>query len=305
VVANCTGGVVQQLTGPLVCVVRASTISVEGPLRITGSRPVAFVADGAIDVTNIIDVAARATISGPGGGVRTTGKPPGKAGGGGAGGKQLGADGGSGGEFDNGLGSGGAIQDPLLGPSFDGGAKAGSAPPNAVNYRPRGGGGGGAVMLVSCTGEVRMAGTIEAGGGGGQAGGDGFVTTSVSLLGGAGGGAGGYAVFQGAKVTVTGQLFAGGGGGGGGCSGDNCKGANGEDATHVRARGGAGVASTGAGGAGGIDTTAPAPGVAGTSPGGGGGSVGRFQIFTPANVSPINTASAHPAFDPNRTIQVR
>lgn len=306
--ANCTGGVITQLDGPEVCVVRYGTISIQGPLLVTGQRAIAFVADGALGVSNIIDVSATRRLSGPGGRRIVSGAAAstgGGAGGGGAGGKQTGGDGGASGEFNSGVGSGGVIVDPLITQLFEGGARAPSVNSIGGNYRPTGGGGGGALMLVSCTAEVQMAGTIEAGGGGGDGGGDGSTSSTLPLFGGAGGGAGGYVVMQGATVRVTGKLFANGGGGGGGCSTSNCIGVAGEDGAQIKARGGAGQGTGAAGGAGGFGATAPVIGTAGTPPGGGGGSVGRFQIFTPAGSTPFNTATAQPAFEPNRTIDLR
>jgi hypothetical protein len=303
---NCNGGIVAQAGGPEVCIVRSRTISVDGPLEVIGQRAIAFVADDALDVDNIIDISARGRVSGPGGGHRTSGVAPSRAGGGGAGGKQRGADGGDAGEIHKGNDTGGAIVDPLVTQIFEGGAKAGSAEQLAPNYRPQGGGGGGALMLISCSGELRVTGTIEAGGGGGGAGGDAFSNFVTFLTGGGGGGAGGYVVLQGASVTVSGKLFANGGGAGSGCSTSNCVGVNGEDAAQIRARGGGGIGLGGAGGGGGFDAALPGFGSAGTSPGGGGGSTGRFQIFTPATVTPsLGGVIAQPAFEPNRNVDVR
>ena len=307
VAANCTGGIIAQPNGPEVCVVRYGTISIDGFLQVTGQRAVAFVADSTLEINNIVDVSATRRVSGPGG-RRTSGaaaSAAGGAGGGGAGGKQVGGNGGSAGELNDGQGTGGAIIDPLTTQLFEGGARAASVSGFNGNYRPTGGGGGGALMLISCTGEVQVAGTIEAGGGGGDGGGDGSASSEISLFGGAGGGAGGYVVMQGARVTVSGKLFANGGGGGGGCSTSNCVGVSGEDAAQIKARGGSGQGGGSAGGAGGFGATTAVTGSAGTPPGGGGGSVGRFQIFTPAGVAPTNTATSQPAFEPNKTVVVR
>jgi hypothetical protein len=48
------------------------------------------------------------------------------------------------------------------------------------------------------------------------------------------------------------------------------------------------------------------PTASGDTPGGGGGSVGFFQSYTPAGVTPTLTPShASPAFQPNATIPTR
>lgn len=309
VAANCTGGIIAQVNGPEVCVVRADTISIDGVLNVIGNRAIAFVADNALDVDNIVDVSARRRLSGPGGSRRQSGNAPAGGGGGlggaGAGGKTPGGLGG--GNSNNFPTAGGPAFDPFLAGVFDGGARATSVLQLGNNYRPTGGGGGGALMLVSCRGEVRMGGTIDASGGGGDRGGDGVAGSPLfTVHGGAGGGAGGYVVLQGAKVTVTGKLVANGGGGGGGCDKDECFGADGEDGGQVIARGGAAVgAAAGRGGNGGLDATLPQAGSDGASPGGGGGAVGRFQIFTPSGVAPVMTGTSQPAFEPNRTVETR
>ena len=308
---KCNGGIIKMHpTGPEICVVRARTIALSSPLTVLGSRAIAFVADGELIATSTIDVSARGSASGPGGGVRVSGAAPSTAGGGasggGAGGKQAGASGGALGDLGLNSGAGGAVSDQFVIGSFEGGARAGSANVLVPNYGPQGGGGGGALMLVSCTDEVIAAGIIDAAGGGGGAGGDGVATAVTKLMGGAGGGAGGYVVLQGANVTASGAMFANGGGGGGGCSGEGCRGKPGEDGNHSRARGGAGTGSGTAGGTGSLGTSPPTNGVTSLSagsPGGGGGASGRFQIFVPAGVTP--SVSTQPAFEPHRTIETR
>ncbi len=132
-------------------------------------------------------------------------------------------------------------------------------------------------------------------------------------LGGSGGGAGGNVVFQGADVVITGYLFANGGSGGAGKpsgSGIGAPGYEGERSL-VAITGGIGTAGGGSGGAGGSGTSLPGHGKLTTmapmsTAGGGGGSVGFFQSYTPAGVTPTLTPSAaSPAPQPNGTIPTR
>ncbi len=315
--ATCTGGVIAQPEGPSICVVRAGTITIGSVLKAVGSRPIAFVADGALDVAGRLDVSADANIPGPGGSFfHSGGTPTVGGGGGGAGFKQVGGDGG-GGEFGGGA-SGGLRVDPLTRLAFFGGA--GSAVNLGVvtqgNFTPVSGAGGGGLLLVSCRGTVDVTGEIDAGGGGGGAGGDrARVTRGTQIVGAAGGGAGGYVVIQGAQVRITGVLTANGGGGGGGCDTDNCIGAPGTDGSSAFSTGGPGcsngiVGLAACGGRGGqgdarVPTSAP-NNQSSDGHGGGGGSVGVFQIYTPAGVIPfVDPATAEPAPQPTLTVETR
>ncbi|HEY5944756.1 MAG TPA: hypothetical protein VIV40_04665, partial [Kofleriaceae bacterium] len=106
---NCTGGVFTQPTGRPICIVRAKAITIGVALTITGTRPIAFVADDMLTVSGNIDVSANHSASGAGGGQRTSGSAPASEvdGGGGAGFGSVGANGGGT------TGTGGAIFDPL------------------------------------------------------------------------------------------------------------------------------------------------------------------------------------------------
>lgn len=304
----CTGGVVAQPSGPEICIVRYRKITLGASVSVVGSRVVAFVADQALDVDGVLDVGARASVSGPGVSGGTSGGVSATGGGGGAGFRQVG---GKGGSFGVGGGVGGTIVDPLASPILSGGLRAAS---NSVVIElgdrvPHGGGGGGAALLVSCTGAVTVTGTIDAGGGGGTGGGRKTNLQGSPFLGGAGGGSGGYVVLQGAVVVVTGGLFSNGGGGGGGC---NCSaGEAGQDGAvaGVGGAGGAGVAAGAQGGIGGIGTVGPTAGTntsTSGAAGGGGGSVGRFQVYTAEGSAPVlNPTVAQPPFEPNLTLPTR
>ena len=315
---NCTGGVVAQDNGPEICVVRYGSIHVEvaGGLTVSGSRALALVADSTISVDGILDVAAKADISGPGGGTLTSGGKVSANGGGGAGFATAGGAGG-GATADGGGGLGGAASiDPALLTVLLGGTEPVSQPGSFM--APTVGGGGGAVTLIACRGQVSVSGTIDAGGGGGAGGKRGFnLNPDNAYFGGAGGGAGGNVVLQGMSVVVTGQVFANGGGGGSGMipvagqpGTPGNPGRNGTRSATDAAAGGAAPGVAGAGGAGGREAVAPGRGLHPSAttglPGGGGGSMGFFQTYTPAGVSPTLTpTAASPAFRANKVVGTR
>lgn len=313
----CTGGVVER-EGTKFCVVRAGRIEI-GDLKVTGTRAIAFVADGELTVSGTLDVSADGRTPGPGAGVLGAGPPrlnSSYKGGGGAGFAQAGG-GGGGNETGTEAGTpGGPITDRPITSRFVGGATAASAICGegtilclgAIDF-PGGGGGGGA-LLVACRGTVRVTGLIDAGGGGGSGGGDHYPASGTIAQGGApGGGSGGFVVFQGARVEITGKLYANGGGGGAGCGTDNCRGLPGADGLRgtTGAPGGDPPGNTGGGGIGGSVSNTPgfgeptfSAGAAGA--GGGGGSVGRFLVFTPSGVTPVLTpAEASPVPEASST----
>ena len=299
--ANCNGGVVTQSGAPSLCVMHYGAISIDAPatLSIIGDRSIAFVADDDMVVSGTVDLGAKQNTNGPGGGLTTSGGLPTDHGGGGGAGFAT-------------SGGAGASQ------TFDGGAlNAGTATANPISYSalvggPRStGGGGGAAAFISCRGRMRVEGTVTSGGGGGL----GAPRLFGGALGGFGGGAGGYVVFQALDVVVTGEVYANGGGGGAGANaspatGDQ-NGADGGPADTVPAAGGPPQTGAGAGGPGGIRSADPQGGKhpsnsASAVGGGGGGSVGFFQTYTPAGVTPTLTPShASPGFQPNATIPTR
>lgn len=302
--ASCNGGVVVQTGGPEICVVRYGAISLQQGVSLvaSGARALAMVSDQDLSIDGFLDVSAEGFDSGPGGGtLRSGGFGASPNGSGGAGFKTAGGSGGSS-TMNGGAGNAGAaLADPAALTVLVGGPQ--SAPDPWVI-----GGGGGAATLVSCRGTVLVNGEIHAGGGGGD-GGNVFFGT---VLGGSGGGAGGNVVLQGAAVAVTGKLFANGGSGGAGKPSDAAKGAKGYEGERaaIVATGALATSGEGAGGDGGAGTTLPGSGgrltIAGASAGGGGGSVGYFQSYTPAGVTPTLTPSAaSPAPQPNGTIPTR
>lgn len=242
----------EQSNGPdlLVVAVQSLDVGAGTTLRVTGSRPVAFVVFGNAAIDGTIDVSANGTTGGPGqnwqcnlsdavnapGGGSSTG-------GGGGGGGALGANGGPGGSGGGNTLGGAAGQarsssvlTPLL-PGCRGGWGGG------CGTLPGAGGGG---FQLSVTGSLLVGGSIRSDGGAGLGG--------CGLSGGAtGGGSGGAIVLEANVLSLTGNLSAAGGNGGNGQTGGN---------------GGLGSA-TGAGAAG---TSSSRGG------GGGGGSAGRIRI---------------------------
>jgi hypothetical protein len=291
--ANCNGGLIAQATGPEICVVHYSTVTVAATakLQASGTRALALVADQSLTVDGLVEAGGS---NGPGGGrVVSGGSATATDGAGGAGFATAGGPGGSD-AADGGAANGGAAQ-PAPSDELVGGATGGG---------PLGGSGGGAVTLISCQGTVAVAGVLDAGGQGGGA---------EASTGGSGGGAGGYFALQGRMISMTGQAFANGGGGGGGFGTDKVKGFAGPRGPQSTtcALGGDGTVK---GGAGGCIGAAPGSGGRGgtvvlsetISSGGGGGSTGFLATFTPLGVTPVMTpVAASPAFQPNMSLKTR
>ncbi len=308
---NCNGGVVAQVAGPEICVVRYRTIEIQPDitLSVSGSRVLALVADESLEINGILDVAATGNTDGPGGGFVISGGA--ESGSNAAGGAGFATAGGAGGNSsaDGGAANGGAAAiDPALLTALVGGTRSATfiAPPEL----PNSGGGGGGATLISCRASVVVAGTIDAAGGGGKSG---FNLANIASVGGCGGGAGGNVVLQGMNLSVTGQVFANGGGGGGGRPAGQQKGSNGLDGTRSTGGAAGGLSlggGDGHGGNGGAVGVQPGPGARSTdaqaSAGGGGGSVGFFQSYTPPGVTPtLSPSAASPGFQSHQEIMVR
>lgn len=311
--AICNGGIIVQAGAAEICVVHHDTITIDAgaAFKVGGARALALVADHALTIAGTLDVSADRTTNGPGGGVIRSGTAPGNSevGGAGGGGSGFQTPGGAGATsaIDGGGGNGGAQQlDPATLNVLVGGPR-----PDGMmsSLDPGPAGGGGAATLISCNGTVSVTGLIDAGGGGGEGG----FPVFIGEIGGFGGGAGGYVVLQGIAVSVTGELYANGGGGGAGMTSARNEGIAGSDGTRSATAGASGGVAppneTQHGGNGGFVGGLPAVGAHGasnTSPGGGGGSMGFFQSYTPAGVSPTLTPSAaSPGFQPNANIKTR
>ncbi len=319
--SQCTGGIVTQVDGPEICVVRAATISIPTGViaKVTGARALALVADSSLLLEGELDISADARSSGPGGAVPewTVGEGTGSGGGGGGG---LGGRGGNGASstVDGGAMNGGPAYDPQSVITFLAGTGRRQDP--GVQAAP--GGGGGGAILVACRGPVVVSGIVDAGGGGGLGGRDRDGRPSVdNIVGGGGGGSGGHLVVQGMGVSTLGQFFANGGSGGNGwfseglTTGNVTPGQDGLDGVRSQASVTSPVPASvqGRGGAGGSAMASPGHGTRGGSqlptaggPAGGGGSVGIFQVYTPAGVTPaLNVTVASPEFAPPLFVNVR
>jgi hypothetical protein len=257
----------KQTNGPdlVVLPMRSLTIAAGSTLRVLGSRPVALVVFGDVNIAGTIDVSANGTAGGAGnhwncgssvgsnGGDTSSNGDDNGGGGGGAYGARGGR-GGNGGAQQGGNGGqqrGSALLTPLI-PGCNGGwgGGCGGAP----------GGGGGAVELAA-SGRIDITGNVLARGA------DGVI--GCDATGGAtGGGSGGGILIQGNQVFLSGgALIAEGGRGGQGAGG----GAGGLGGTS-----GAGQDGSSAGSKGG---------------GGGGGSTGRIRVSGAQSCSLTGTVS--------------
>lgn len=274
-------GIDFQLRGPI-AMFRFKSLKITGNVALTGSRPIALVADGDITIVGVVD--ARGDCEGPNAGPggypggnasRQSGGTPPNTNGGGEGPENASSGGGGGGHGTAGgdaedADGGSAYGDPGI-TTLVGGA-GGGAGGGGVNFG-RGGGGGGAVQLISNSLVVLTAtGGINAGGCGGKAG------TGPNDSGG-GGGAGGTILIEAPTVEIAGALAVNGGGGGGG-GGPQARAGDPGSLDRMPANGGRGDAQDENGGQGGVGGMRPGSGGEGANPGGGGGAVGRIRINT-------------------------
>ncbi|HEY4240950.1 MAG TPA: hypothetical protein VGM88_14100 [Kofleriaceae bacterium] len=308
--ANCTGGVVAQTGASELCVVHDVQIHIENSaeLSIIGTRALALVADDDLAIDGVLHINGRVATPGPGADPTASGgSGDASTAGGGAGFHSAGGPAGNATTTGGAANGGAQLADPATLAVLMGGPSGGGV--INVHVNDPGGGGGGAATLVSCTGEVSVTGTLDAGGGGGPGGKAGAYPFGRPA---GGGGAGGYFVLQGAAIRVVGSAYANGGGGGGGATsaGLGLDGHNGTLSNAAGGAGGAGYGTAGTGGDGGYGNHAPgdgiAPGDANGTAGGGGGSVGFLQTYTPDGVTPTLTpAHQSPVFQPNGTIPTR
>ncbi len=309
--SQCNGGIVAQVDGPEICVVRYSTITVPAGVdaKVTGSRALALVADEKLEVLGTLDVSADASRSGPGAGEQNRGRANGFGGGGGGGFKGTGGSGGNN-TSPGGAANGGPARQAAAFPSL----VAGQGEISSDSPISAGGGAGGAAILVSCRGFVEISGLVDAGGGGGRGGGDGDGRpNNVAINAGGGGGSGGQVVIQALSVRVTGTLVANGGAGGNGSgrrvnplsgrdSGpDNYVAAPGEDGRRDGQSASAPPSTDPRGGSGSIGFGGY-PGAAGPADGsfvgaGGGGSGGFFRIVSRATDVIATPLVASPTFE--------
>jgi hypothetical protein len=232
--------VTAQVVGPMMVLALGTLTMASGAtLTVTGSRPLAILADGDVTVNvgaliliggGCASGAYDPTCSGPGGGhggrLNTdlaTGCGPGQngaldvfgaseAGGGGGGFGRDGANSGgiAPGEGAHGDACGTSALEPLIGGS---GGGAGGISMTNTRGGGRGGGGGGALQITAA-GTLAQRGTVDAGGAGGE---NGYATGMSGTLfgGGGGGGSGGGILLEAGALVVSGSVTANGGGGGG------------------------------------------------------------------------------------------
>lgn len=287
---------ITQRDGGVVCAlfVRQLRITDRGTLRVEGDVPLVILASGDVDIEGTLDVSARGTTPGPGGGAGGTPRAPdgqgitagvrggtvgvyADGGGGGGGLCAPGGRGGRGGSAGGGAASAGltSVLVPLVG-GGGGGLGFGGNRPVPNGNAGAGGAGGGTVQIMS-RGTLRVRGSILAGGGAGSSGQaeDRYVNWGA---GGGGGGGGGILLEADTlRIDATARLLATGGSGGAGSSQGFpfTSGTDGRDSATGLA-GGVGGGSYGANGgrSGGGDTTNGGDGGASTNEGGNGGGGG-------------------------------
>lgn len=261
-------------------------LTISGTLKVTGSLPVAFVADGEVSITGVLDVSADLHLDGPGAqtsgaclgtGVVLVGEDDKTSGGGGGGHADPGQLGGpANGGLQEGT-AGAAASDPDLDP-LRGGCRGGIGQylvfPTPL---PSGGGGGGAAQIVSRRSiSVSAGGQIDASGGGGN-----------GVGAGAGGGSGGSVLLESPNITIDGNgtVISTKGGSGSAARSSAQPGAGSDGGTNEQPAPGGANSSYASGGAGGTDSAQPMGGGTGTGStgfaangGGGGGSVGEARL---------------------------
>jgi len=302
-------------------------IATGATLTVTGSRPLAILADGNVTVESgaLILVGAGCsgpsydpTCGGPGGGhggrLQTdlaTGCGPGQnghldalapfeAGGGGGGYGRAGEHSvssmpGQGGRGDS---CGTSSLEPLIGGS---GGGAGGIDPNPNTRSGGRGGGGGGGLQISVSGTLLVTGSIDAAGAGGE---NGFAgVSSGNVGGGGGGGSGGSILLEAGSLMVPGTITANGGGGGGNHT--TLALGHGENGRRDRscASGGQASGTSSPGGRGDCDMQDPGNGGTTGDRGGGGGGVGRMRFnarmsnLGGATISGSQTVGAPPTLE--------
>lgn len=263
-----------------------------------GNPALAFVSDGDVVITGLLDVSANGSQGGPkaywggplGGewecaGGYSVDAVVGAGGAGGAGGAQIGGDGGDGAPGQGAAGGTALVAvEPLRG-----GCEGGTA--TGVSAYGDGGGGGGALQITSRTRiELRTSGVIDASGGGAR-------QPAGSRRAGGGGGAGGNVVLEAPQVILDGPGVVVSTKGGGGAGAGTSPASNGSDGGYDDAPAPGGTSEFQShGGRGGTATSNPFPGEfamgAGYEGGGGGGAVGTTLFRTTAGaIVPVNGAA--------------
>ena len=287
-----------------VAIFRFNDLTIDAPIRLSGTHAIALVASGDVTINTVIDgrpalctPPAAGPGGYPGGPVSTTGSGPGVVVGGeggannddGGGGGGHGAAGGAGGSPDGTKPAGGtAFGDDAI-TVLQGGAGGGGGGDRGGTI----GGGGGAALQIVAGGTITITATggINPGGCGGKQSGS---SDSAS-----GGGGGGTILLEAHTVSIEGALAANGGGGGNG--GGGTAGAAGRLDRTAAAGGTGGNGQGGTGGAG-SSLGGQAGAYGGPRAGGGGGAIGRIRINTRSGTATIeSTAVISPALTDNPT----
>jgi hypothetical protein len=313
--------IVRQRDRSEVCALIVSNLHIasEGTLRVFGPRPLVVLASGDMEIEGTLDVSARGTEPGAGGGVGGTPRAPdggglvrgrggssmgvySDGGGGGGGLCSTGGNGGAGGPaMGGGRGEGLVITlEPLVG-GGGGGLGPGGGRTVPDGNAGLGGAGGGAVQLTA-RGTLRLRGRIHAGGGGGGGGAPDDRFTNWGAGGGGGGGGGILLEATTLRIEPGAFILASGGGGGAGANAGAppSPGRDGREAV-TRASGGVGGgmygASGGGGGAGaegaGLDGASNT--AEGSNGGGGGGGAGCIVLRAPGGAARPDSVTLSPA----------
>lgn len=263
-------------------------VDISGTLEVKGTRALAIVASGAVNLTGSIEAYASSSTAGPGGAPPTGGGKGADglvsgdlgSGGGGAGHATVGAAGAT--RAMSAGGAGGTAVNPtsaLVGGA--GGGNGGGFDKNGCSGKGSAGAGGGAVQ-ISALGSITFGfpASIDVHGGGGLGG-------CSKGKGGGGGGAGGTIVLEsvGALTIPSNTTLGATGGAGGAGGGDILDGADGQDGRlSASAVASGGFGSQTGGGNGGNVGNPPTIGVSGGG-GGGGGAMGRIVLRARGNLS--------------------
>jgi hypothetical protein len=277
------------------CFVIAPDLTVNGALRVTGSRPLVMLGTAQIKVDASIDIASHGATAGAGAQssqcvTPPTGQNDSLGGGGGAGGTFMSV-GGSGGAGNGGTATG-ATAPPATSskPSTLHGGCRGS--PGGASVASAFGAGGGAIYLIAGAQLILSSGvSINASGAG--------APKDSRHSGGAGGGSGGMIVLFAPTIVASNATLIANGGAGAGAGSQNQTGVPGMDPSVASptqpAIGGVGVQGSGAGGNGAAGSSLAVDGGnggGGAGGGGGGGGVGYIR----ANVA-LTSTTASPAIE--------
>ena len=277
-------------------VVSARSLRLEGQLRFTGPRDVAWLVYGDVTLPSGAHMGVDAVGPQSGAGARGCVAAAGAVDDGGGAGGSHGTVGGDGGT--NGGGDVGGTAAPATASSIHDVLERGCAG-GAANYSTTNGGGAGGALQVTAGGTIHLDGALSANGGGGTSDASGGAA-------GGGGGSGGDLYLQAPRVLVgtSGVLTAQGGGGGAGSgNGATAAGADGPVDPTLVAGGASTAASTGGSGAGAAASgslaaaSAGSGAAAGAGAAGGGGGAGRIGVDLEEPCSLLAGAAASPTLD--------